>query len=130
MAKQTKRVSKKKKTTSDKNGSKTDTKFKLGNPGGPGRPKKEICIPHILREIMAEPIAKKSKRTKLDVILDNVVNMAIKGDSWSIQFVADRTEGKPQLSIAMAIEDKRPKFTGKNPTKFLNEYINFQNAEA
>ena len=68
--------------------------FKKGQSGNPkGRPKRSKCIPEILRKITAEK--GKGGSTKLDLILNNVVDNAIKGDTWSIQFIAYRMEGKP-----------------------------------
>ena len=84
--------------------------FKKGQSGNPkGRPKKSKCIPEILRRITAEK--DKSGVTKLNLILNNVVNEAIKGDTWSIQFIADRMEGKPAQVIQQTIEELPNGFT-------------------
>ena len=84
--------------------------FKKGQSGNPkGRPKKDKCIPEILRRITAEN--DKSGVTKLNLILNNVVNEAIKGDTWSIQFIADRMEGKPAQVIQQTIEELPSGFT-------------------
>ena len=82
-------------------------KGKSGNPNG--RPKKAKCIPDILRSITSEKAD--GYETKLHKILDNVVNQAIKGDQWSIQFVADRMEGKPAQVINQTIEELPSGFT-------------------
>tara|TARA_R100000808_G_C2026647_1_gene72375 strand:- start:155 stop:475 length:321 start_codon:yes stop_codon:yes gene_type:complete len=82
-------------------------KGKSGNPNG--RPKKAKCIPDILRSITSEKAD--GYETKLHQILDNVVNQAIKGDQWSIQFVADRMEGKPAQVINQTIEELPSGFT-------------------
>ena len=84
--------------------------FKKGQSGNPkGRPKKAKCIPEILRKITDEK--DKNGVTKLNMILNNVVNEAIKGDTWSIQFIADRMEGKPAQVIQQTIEEIPSGFT-------------------
>ena len=98
--------------TTKKQRSNTDnlTPFKKGQSGNPkGRPKRSKCIPEILRKITAEK--DKSGVTKLNLILNNVVNEAIKGDTWSIQFIADRMEGKPAQVIQQTIEELPSGFT-------------------
>ena len=82
-------------------------KGKSGNPNG--RPKKAKCIPDILRSITSEKAD--GYETKLHQILNNVVNQAVKGDQWSIQFVADRMEGKPAQVINQTIEELPSGFT-------------------
>ena len=76
------------------------TPGKSGNPKG--RPKKKNCIPDILKRLTSE---KTGPPTKLETILSNVVDEAIKGDQWSIQFIADRMEGKPAQVIQQTIEE-------------------------
>lgn len=76
-------------------------KGKSGNPKG--RPKKDRCIPDILREITAESV--KGNKTKLYQMLTNVVDNALTGDQWSIQFVAERMEGKPAQVITQRVEE-------------------------
>ena len=84
--------------------------FKKGQSGNPkGRPKRAKCIPDILRKITSEK--DKDGVTKLNLILNNVVNEAIKGDTWSIQFIADRMEGKPAQVIQQTIEELPNGFT-------------------
>ena len=39
------------------------------------------------------------------------MNQAVKGDQWSIQFVADRMEGKPAQVINQTIEELPSGFT-------------------
>ena len=84
--------------------------FKKGQSGNPkGRPKRAKCIPDILRKITSKK--GKGGSTKLDLILNNVVDNAIKGDVWSIQFIADRMEGKPAQVIQQTIEELPSGFT-------------------
>ena len=78
--------------------------FKPGQSGNPkGRPKKENCIPDILRMI-GEEIAKDKagnpisgeagEMNKREFVLRKVFDFAVKGQSWAVQFIAERTEGK------------------------------------
>ena len=84
--------------------------FKPGKSGNPkGRPKKAKCIPDILRSITSEKAI--GYETKLHQILNNVVNQALEGDQWSIQFVADRMEGKPAQVINQTVEELPSGFT-------------------
>lgn len=59
-----------------------------------GRPKKEVCIPEILRSILHEEIGEGGKITRLEAILKKVVKMAYEGDHWAIGYLSDRTEGR------------------------------------
>ena len=72
---------------------KEDTQFKPGNPGGPGRPPKDRCIPDILSAIGKEYVAG-SDQTRLEFVMARVFDYAVKGKSWAVQFIAERTEGK------------------------------------
>ena len=93
-----------------KQGGCTGKGFVKGKSGNPkGRPKKAQCIPDILRSITSEKAD--GYETKLHQILNNVVNQAVKGDQWSIQFVADRMEGKPAQVINQTIEELPSGFT-------------------
>lgn len=70
--------------------------FKKGDPNinRKGRPKKEMCIPDILRRILNEKDTEDQKKTKLVTIMNKVVNLAICGEKWAIEYLSDRTEGK------------------------------------
>ena len=103
-------------------------KGKSGNPAGPKL--KHQKIPQILEKIGMQPGTKDGKMTKLDVVMIQVFKFAVEGRPWAVEFIANRTEGKPRQQIDINLDDKRPTFTGTNPNKFLNEYIHFQNAEA
>lgn len=80
-------------------------RFEKGNPGGPGRPKKEIAIPALLREIGQRQVSDQDKRTMLMAALETTFKMAIEGESWAMNFIADRTEGKPIQQIISENED-------------------------
>ena len=84
--------------------------FVPGNTEGvhKGRPRKEYCIPNLLRDIgkqetpesIEKPVRKmfnipKNKvLTNLDVVLYRIYSDALKGKPHAVQFIADRTEGK------------------------------------
>jgi len=88
-------------------------KGKSGNPSG--RPPKARCIPDILEKLSNEGIANdplipaKLKKqflddgrrdaTKLETLLRLVYLYALQGKPWAVQFLADRTEGKPRQPI-------------------------------
>ena len=75
-----------------------DGTFKNGESGNPvGRPKNKISIPDLLRKIGNEKT--KSGKTKLELVLMKVYHEAANGKSWAINFIADRTEGKPKETI-------------------------------
>ena len=61
-----------------------------------GRPKKEVCIPDILRKQLEEldPNDRDGKRTMLQSICRKAILQAIGGDKDARNWVADRTEGK------------------------------------
>jgi len=69
--------------------------FKSGVSGNPnGRPKGSLSIPDILHKIGDEEGTTDGK-SKLDVVMYKVFQYALEGKSWAVQFIADRTEGKP-----------------------------------
>ena len=80
-----------------KNGRKKDGTFAKGYGGGPGRPKKELAIPELLRQIGEQEITSSTgeKASKLKALMHIVYKMALGGDRWAIDFIANRTEGKP-----------------------------------
>lgn len=46
-------------------------------------------------------------RRKLQLIVDKMVELAVEGESWAIQHVADRLDGKPAQESMVTIDDKR-----------------------
>ena len=75
---------------------KANGQFKSGVSGNPnGRPKGVQSIPDILRKIGDEEGTLDGK-SKLDVIMYKVFQYALEGKPWAVQFIADRTEGKPK----------------------------------
>jgi len=82
---------------------KKDTKFKPGVSGNPaGRPKKRECIPDILREITSRP---HKDHTILYSILESIVEDALNGYKFAIEFVANRLEGKPRQTV---VQETKP----------------------
>ena len=66
--------------------------FKPGQSGNPkGRAKKGNAIADILNELLEK---KKDGKTVRTQILEKVTTMALSGDRWAVEFLADRTEGK------------------------------------
>ena len=72
-------------------------KGQSGNPGG--RPKQRK-----FRETLSLALSETDPQTgqpKLRRIADNLVDAAMKGESWAIKEVADRTDGKAVQAIDM-----------------------------
>lgn len=83
--------------------------FKPGQSGNPkGRPKKGSAIADILNEIGEEKIKFGGlETTKKRAVLMKVYQMAVKGESWAVHFIADRTEGKAvERVIQEIVEDE------------------------
>jgi hypothetical protein len=90
--------------------------WKPGQSGNPsGRPKKIRHIPDILARITNERLPPKiraqmaqlypdlsNRPTFLEAILRVVVQKALKGESWAVEFVAERTEGKVVTPIDLS----------------------------
>ncbi len=77
--------------------------WKPGQSGNPnGRPKKNYTIPDLLTKIGEEDGTLDGK-SKLEVIMYKVFQYALEGKQWAVQFIADRTEGKPKEHIEQKI---------------------------
>jgi len=105
-------VTKQKKPNSPKeNGANRDNKgqFVKGNTAsvGKGRPQGSRSIPDILRKI-AEEEGTTEGITKIEVVLRQVFRYALEGKSWAVEFIANRTEGKPHQSIGIKDETDEP----------------------
>jgi len=101
-AKPKKRAAKPKAKPKHKTGGVTGKGFLPGRSGNPaGRPKKEFCIPDILRSVGNEPADAKNPDgpTKLEVILSRVYDAAFSGNLKAAQFIAERLEGRPRQTI-------------------------------
>ena len=70
-------------------------RWKPGESGNPnGRPRKQFCIPDILRKILSEPHPEDELKTWLETICYTAVMQAAKGDKDARAWIADRVEGK------------------------------------
>ena len=75
-------------------GGATGRGFMPGKSGNPkGRPKKTPSIPDLLQK-HGDLIHEETGKKQLDVVMKNVYDLAIDGEKWAVQFIADRTEGR------------------------------------
>ncbi len=99
--------------------------FKKGQSGNPGGgPKKEVCIPAMLREMSAEidEFDSEKKRTVLQSICKKALEQAIGGDKDARNWIADRMEGKALETVKQVVE--RGEWDGKqDPIDYLNEQL-------
>jgi hypothetical protein len=83
--------------------------FKKGQSGNPGGRTKERLFTDALRlELNRETNDGSGKRKKISVIAEKLVECAMAGESWAVQQVADRMEGKPQQAIDIAHDQRSP----------------------
>ena len=75
-----------------------DTQFKSGNPGGPGRPPKEHCLTDLLKEALDQEYNDTGK-TKKQMVIDKMYELAIAGDPIILKYFFDRIDGKPLQTI-------------------------------
>jgi len=82
--------------------------WKPGQSGNPnGRPKKEVCIPDILRDLLSKPLPTDKKSTYLKQICFVAIEQAINGDKDARNWIADRTEGKAvERMIRQEVKDE------------------------
>jgi hypothetical protein len=87
---------------------------------GKGRPKGSMSIPDMLRRIGEESVpvelqlkvkrlfdeVETDKMTLMEAVMRTTMMYAIQGKPWAVQFIADRTEGKPQQTIN--VESHKP----------------------
>ncbi|MBT4851329.1 MAG: hypothetical protein HON37_04580 [Candidatus Marinimicrobia bacterium] len=103
----------------------TGRRFKPGKSGNPkGRPKKAKCIPDLLRKIgeyqAPEEIhdhvieyfelPKDTTLSMAEAVCMVVYMKATEGQSWAINFIVDRTEGKPAQTIIQT-DSNKPDFS-------------------
>lgn len=69
-----------------------------------GRPPKEKSFANMLRIAVSAP---GKNGTKLRDVAEKLVEAALAGESWAIQQVADRLDGKPAQESTVTIDDKR-----------------------
>lgn len=75
-----------------------ETQFKKGNPGGPGRPPKEHCLTDLLKEALDQEYNDTGK-TKKQMVIDKMYELAISGDPIILKYFFDRIDGKPLQTI-------------------------------
>ena len=63
-----------------------------------GRPKKEHALTDLLREALDQPRDKEGKTNK-QIVIETMLDMAIKGDAIILKYVFDRIDGKPMQQI-------------------------------
>ena len=78
--------------------------FAPGNPGGPGRPPRALCVPDILRTL-GEEEDPATRRTRLETLMDVLYKHALRGESWAVNMILDRTEGKVSNALAIQTAD-------------------------
>lgn len=78
-------------------------------PGDPrinrgGRPRKELAIAHILREI-GKTRHSASGKTKLEALLRSIYDSALQGDLDAARLIFERTEGRVKHTVAVESGD-------------------------
>jgi len=80
--------------------------FKKGQSGNPnGRPKKEFCIPDIIRK-QGKELDPTTKKTFYEGMVDKAWKLAVKGDKAARDWVSERTEGKALDRIEATINQE------------------------
>jgi len=80
--------------------------WQKGQSGNPKGRLSEKVFADAIRMAVSEEDKITGKR-KLRAIADKLVEEALKGESWAIQQVADRLDGKPAQESTVTIDDKR-----------------------
>lgn len=96
--------------------------WQKGQSGNPkGRPPSEKAFADALR--IAVTADDGTGQTKLRAIAEKLVTSAVAGESWAIQQVADRLDGKPAQESTVTIDDKRDAsdWTRDELVAFLND---------
>ena len=82
--------------------------WKPGQSGNPkGRPPKVRTIPDILRRLGQERV-KDGEQTRLEAVLRKVYDLALEGQAWAVQFIAERTEGKAPERLQAQVSMDQP----------------------
>jgi len=79
--------------------------FEKGKSGNPGGRLKEKAFTDALRLAVSREDGEGVK--KLHKIAEKLVACALDGESWAVQQVADRLDGKPAQESTVTIDDKR-----------------------
>jgi hypothetical protein len=95
--------------------------WKKGQSGNPAGGPRDKAFADALRLAVNEE--HEPNKRKLRVIAEKLVEEAIKGESWAIQQVADRIDGKPAQESTLTIDDKRDAtdWTRAELVAFLND---------
>ena len=95
-----------------------------------GRPKKHLCIPDILNKIGTENIPSQilavlqkaypnqrsiGRETYLQALCRAVWLRALHGESWAVQFIAERTEGR--------VKDAGEQNENASPARIIEEVV-------
>lgn len=80
--------------------------WKKGQTGNPGGRSSDKAFADALR-IAVNEIEPITKRKKLRLIAEKLVDKAMEGESWAVQQVADRMDGKPAQESTVIFDDKR-----------------------
>lgn len=83
-------------------------RFQIGNPGGPGRPRKNTLLSESYKAKLADLVpGDKLGRTYAEVIADALIKEAKRGKVQPASELADRTEGKPRQAydVKLSIMD-------------------------
>ena len=71
-----------------------DGRWKNGVSGNPnGRPKKNLCVSDLIKEI-GETELPKTDETLLELLVNKAFEKAISGDMRAIEFITERLEGR------------------------------------
>tara|TARA_R100000329_G_scaffold56745_2_gene51464 strand:- start:125 stop:451 length:327 start_codon:yes stop_codon:yes gene_type:complete len=94
---------------SDKSDRNSKGQFVAGNKAskGHGRPKGARSIPDLLRKI-GDEFGEGNHIDNLEAVLRHVYSQALEGKSWAVEFIANRTEGKPHQSVSLHEADDMP----------------------
>ena len=98
-----------------------------------GRPRGTTSIPDLLKRIGEESVPEELKEllekqfdsvdvddmTMQEAVLRSTYMYAVSGKPWAVQFIADRTEGKPAMT--MSIETHEPIHLIKTGNPLLDE---------
>jgi len=74
---------------------KPNGQFGPGNRANPGGRPKGRSTAAILRKLYDKSNKDHPGKTNHEVVLERVLDMALGGDKWAIDFITDRTEGRP-----------------------------------
>lgn len=100
--------------------------WKKGQTGNPnGRPNDKPFL-ETLRMVLKEPVDATDKKIKLRRITEVLVDKAMAGESWAVQHVMDRVDGKAHQTTELTIDDKRERtdWTRGELVDFLNNAAN------